>query len=384
MRRDPAASDTAPPSAVTPAVDVAVVGGGIAGCAVAAFLAEGGARVRLYEREAVAAGASGRNSGVLQHPMDPALRGLYADSLALYAQLGHDFPYPAEPVGALVVSDDREALAADRETAAARFPELAPEWLEGRALEAAEPALAPGLFAYRLATGRPVPPAAATRAWAARAAAAGAELRIGQEAALARHDGRVEGVTVAGRLEPAAAVVAAAGPWTADLVPGVPVRPLWGVVAQVRLPAPPRHSLESAGVEALTVTPAASGMKPIFSLVTAGGVSAVGSTFTPERPDAAGVAPSLLQRGARYVPALAQAEIEGVRACARPLSADGRPLLGPLPGVDGLHLLTGHGAWGVTLGPGSARLVADGVLGAAPAIPPALAAARLAAQVRGA
>ena len=55
--------------------DVAVIGGGIVGCALAAFLAEAGAAVTLYEREAIAAGASGRNSGVVQHPIDPALVG---------------------------------------------------------------------------------------------------------------------------------------------------------------------------------------------------------------------------------------------------------------------------------------------------------------------
>ena len=52
-----------------------------------------------------------------------------------------------------------------------------------------------------------------------------------------------------------------------------------------------------------------------------------------------------------------------VRACARPISADGRPLLGPLPAIEGLFVATGHGPWGVSLGPGSARLVADAVLG---------------------
>jgi glycine/D-amino acid oxidase-like deaminating enzyme len=68
-----------------------------------------------------------------------------------------------------------------------------------------------------------------------------------------------------------------------------------------------------------------------------------------------------------------------VRACARPLSADGRPLLGPVPGVEGLHLVTGHGAWGISLGPGSARLVADAVLGGSEEIPAELAAARFGA-----
>jgi D-hydroxyproline dehydrogenase subunit beta len=358
--------------------DVAVVGGGIAGCAAAALLAEAGADVRLYEREAIAAGASGRNSGILQHPMDAALAGLYARSLALYATLGHGFQFPAEPAGALVVSDRPEALAADRDAAAARFPELEPEWLEGAALAAAEPALGDGLCAYRLATGRPIPPAAATRAWAERARAAGAALLLGEEALVAHAGGRVEGVRRDGRLERAGAVVAAAGPWTPAALgaaPGwLPVKAVWGVVAQVRLASPPRHSVEEAGIAALTApggSPA-----PLFSIVTAAGVSAVGSTFTPERPDAGVVAPLLLERGARYVPALGGAAIEAVRACARPLSADGRALLGPVPGVEGLHLLTGHGPWGVTLGPASAELVAAAVLGRPDGIPPELAAER--------
>ena len=364
-----------------PEADVAVIGGGIAGCATAAFLAEAGATVRLYEREAIAAGASGRNSGILQHPMDPELEPLYRGSLDLYARLGHGFAFPPEPGGALVVSDDPAALTADRENAAARFPALAPEWLEGSALAAAEPALAPGLCAYRLATGRPVPPAAATQAWAERARAAGAELRIGKAAVVARRDGRAEGVIVAGRTEPAGAVVAAAGPWTPEVLGARPewrpIVPVWGVVAEVHLAAPPRHSLEEAGVEALTAPGGA--LAPIFSIVTAGGASAVGSTFTRERPDAEAVAPGLLERAARFVPALAGAAIEGVRACARPLSTDGRPLLGPVPGVDGLHLVSGHGAWGVTLGPESARRVAAGVLGADSEIPAELAAARFGA-----
>jgi glycine/D-amino acid oxidase-like deaminating enzyme len=310
--------------------------------------------------------------------MDPVLAPLYQASVALYAALGHGFELPPEPAGTMLVSRDGAALAADFKAATARFADLAPEWLEGEALRAAEPALAPGVCAYRLRTGRPVPPAAATRAWAARAAAASARIVVGAEARLARRDGRVEGVRVDGRLEGAGAVVAAAGPWTPEAIGARagwrPVRALWGVVAQVRLAAPPRHTLEQAGVEALTAP--GGGPGSLFSIVTARGVSAVGSTFTPEEPDARAIAPRLLERGAPYVPALRDARIERVRACARPLSADGRPLLGPVPGVDGLHLVTGHGPWGITLGPASARLVAATVLGGADAIPPQLAAGR--------
>jgi glycine/D-amino acid oxidase-like deaminating enzyme len=215
-----------------------------------------------------------------------------------------------------------------------------------------------------------------TDATAERARAAGAELVLGTEARLARDGGRAAGVRVDGRVAQAGAVVIAAGPWSPGALgaPAWPVRAVWGVVAQVRLPAPPRHALEESGVEALTAPGGAP--EELFSIVTAGGASAVGSTFSAARPDAAAVAPGLVERGARYVPALAGAAIEEVRACARPLAVDGRPLLGPVPGVEGLHAVTGHGAWGITLGPASARLVAGGVLGDPEPIPPELAAAR--------
>ncbi len=121
---------------------------------------------------------------------------------------------------------------------------------------------------------------------------------------------------------------------------------------------PPRHTIEEAGVKDLTRP--GGGPPSLFSIVTVGGVSGVGSTFTREQQDPSGIAPLLVERGARYVPALKDARVEGVRACARPLSTDGRPLLGATD--DGVYLLTGHGAWGISLGPGSAQLVADAVL----------------------
>ena len=102
------------------APDLAVAGGGILGCAVAALAAEAGARVTLYECEAIAAAASGRNSGVLQHPLDEPLVDLYDRSLALYAELGHGFALPEEASGVLVVSESGEELEAERGPLAAR------------------------------------------------------------------------------------------------------------------------------------------------------------------------------------------------------------------------------------------------------------------------
>jgi glycine/D-amino acid oxidase-like deaminating enzyme len=337
--------------------DVAVVGGGIVGCSLAALLAEGGAAVTLYEREAIAAAASGRNSGVLQYPLDELMVPVHERSLELYRTLGHGFSLPEDPPGVLVVSEDGEALRANHDDIAARFPELAVEWLEGAALEEAEPGLGDGLHAFRQATGRTVPPAAACQAWARRAREAGAELRVGEA---------VEDV----RALAADTVVVAAGPWTPELA-GVelPIAPLWGVNVEVRLSPAPRHALEELGVEDIAEGP---GADSIFSIVTADGASAVGSTFLADEPDVAAWAPRLLERGARFWPALEGAAY-AARACPRPQSADGRPLLGPVD--DGLYVASGHGPWGISLGPGSAELVAGAILRGAQ-IPPELAASR--------
>ncbi len=41
----------------------------------------------------------------------------------------------------------------------------------------------------------------------------------------------------------------------------------------------------------------------------------------------------------------------------RSLSPDGLPLIGPLPGLDGIHLATGHATLGITLAPGTGELL---------------------------
>jgi D-amino-acid dehydrogenase len=211
--------------------------------------------------------------------------------------------------------------------------------------------------------GYAVPPAAATHAFAARAREAGARFTTGEvgDAAAVRAD----------------VVVVAAGAWTPGVVDPTgawrPIAPLWGVNVEVALPDPPRHALEEPGIEELVER--GGGVPSLFSLVTAAGASSLGSTFLAKEPDAAAVAPVLRSRGTRFVPALAQAPIRSVRCCARPLSADGHPLLGRAPGSERLFVAAGHGPWGISLGPASARLVADVVLGRT-APPPAFDPAR--------
>ena len=355
--------------------DVAIVGGGIIGCALAAFLAEDGARVRLYEREEIAAGASGRNSGLLQHPMDEALTDIFAASEALYAELGHGFELPPEVVGVLVVGEDAAALEPIRAEIAGHFPELAAEALD--APHELEPALAEDLAAFRLDTGRPVPPAAATRAFAARAREAGAEIREGVAATPVVEGGRAVGVRTPqgrgarrrGRRRRRPVERRARRPHR-RLAAGRAV-----VGRQRRAPPQPpaapldrgdRHrEPEDLGRRR---RPAVQHRHPRRRLRPRLDVPAraAGPRRARARPARA--------RHALHPPAGRHPRRLGPRLRA-PASPDGRPLLGPLA-TQGLFLATGHGPWGVSLGPGSARLVADAVLGKPAEIPPELAATR--------
>ena len=142
----------------------------------------------------------------------------------------------------------------------------------------------------------------------------------------------------------------------------------------MRLETPPRHALEEGGIDELISQRGEP--PPLFTLVTAQGVSSLGSTFLADEPDPEALAPRLRERAARFVPVLASTPITSIRACARPLSADDRALLGRAPGREDLYVAAGHGPWGISLGPASARLVADLVLGRRPDIPAAFDPAR--------
>jgi glycine/D-amino acid oxidase-like deaminating enzyme len=343
---------------------VAIIGGGIVGCAAAAFLAETGVRVDLYEQNEVASGASGRNSGSVQHPFDPVLRDLHVETLGLYRDL-NDFELPTEAAGVLILARERAVLEPSVAEVARTSPELAPALLAPDELSRVEPAVAPGLWGCRLDTGYPVRPAAATRAFAKRAYAAGARFHEGETAWPWVIAGRTRGVLAAGVRRPAGAVLVVAGPWTPEVIDPTrswrPIVPVWGAVAEVEMDEPPRHVLEEAGVEAV----GGGGPASIFSLVPADGQVSVGSTFLPDEPDAPAWAPMLRRAGERFVPGLRRAKVVGARACARPQSFDGRPLVGEVPDNEGLWTAAGHGPWGISAGPATARIVAEALLGSA-------------------
>ena len=89
---------------------------------------------------------------------------------------------------------------------------------------------------------------------------------------------------------------------------------------------------------------------------------ALGGTLAPAEPDARRVAPTLVRHAQRFLPSLHEGQAGAVRTCARPQSFDGRPLIGFVPGIQGLVVAAGNGAWGISTGPATGRLAANVVL----------------------
>jgi glycine/D-amino acid oxidase-like deaminating enzyme len=360
------------------AADVAVIGGGIVGCAAAAFLAEAGAKVELYERDEVGAAASGRNSGSIQHPFDQVLAELHLETLDHYRGLD-GLELADVPAGVLMLAPERGPLEPAVDEIARDCPELGATLLDPAEVRRVEPGVAEGLWACRLETGYPVRPVAATRAFARRAFAQGVRFHEGETAWPWVIGGRARGVLAAGVRRPAGSVLVAAGPWTPEVIDTTrswqPIVPVWGVVADIEMDDPPRHVLEEAGVEDVGAAGLAEPPASIFSLVPADGQISVGSTFLPDAPEPAAWAGRLRRGGERFVPRLARAKVVGARACPRPQSLDGRPLLGELPGLEGLWAAAGHGPWGISTGPATARIAADALLGRGE-VPEALSVAR--------
>ena len=350
--------------------DVAIIGGGIIGCAAAAFLTEAGVKVEVYEREEVAAGASGRNSGSIQHPFDPVLAELHRETLEHYRGMD-DVGLPSSPAGVLMLATERDPLDIAVREIGAETPELEAALLEPAAVRDLEPAVADDLWACRLETGYPVRPIAATRAFARRAHSGGARFHEAETAWPWVARGTARGVLSAGVRRPAGAVIVAAGPWTPEVVDPTrawrPIVPVWGVVADVDLTDPPGHVLEEAGVEGVAggVEGGGDHAGALFSLVAAEGRVSLGSTFLLDPPNPDLWEGRLRRTGDRFVPGLRNAEVVGLRTCARPQSVDGRPLLGEVRAQQGLWVAAGHGPWGISTGPASARIVADALLGRA-------------------
>jgi len=360
----------------------AVIGAGVLGVCVAARLAEAGIAVTLLEQERPGH-ATTRSSFAWLNANDKAPRA-YHDlnhaGMRAWAALSASLGGPAwyRPAGNIEWAEDAPGCA----QLAARVRRLAGWGYPARLIGAAEAAgLEPSLR---------LPASAAEAAWfpgegyllteplvsqlTGLAVQRGATLLTGEPGRVTGLDtagGVVRAVhTAAGQVIPVDAVVCCAGRWVPDLAA------LAGAAPVPLVPwAEPGAAAPGLVVQAGPVTapgPARMVHAPrVYLRPHTGGLVHL------EAPDAAvdlhtpGAdlrrwAGELLRRARRVVRGLDGASVAGYRVCVRPMPADGRSIVGWLPGVDGMYVAVTHS--GVTLAAHLAELItAELVSGAAAA-----------------
>ncbi len=335
--------------------DVIVVGGGVVGCAVTYFLAAAGYRVALLERGELASQASGAAAGMLAPICEATDDGPFFElgvrSLAMFPDLapvlrersGIDPQFV--PSGILRVAASEEEADHLREQAA-RLSGYGLEWLDAEAAREREPLLAPDL---RGALWSPreahVYSPLMTRAYAGAAAALGASVEMGVPVIeLLRQGERVRGIQTPSGPREAGLVILCTGAWTrfctAWLDVAVPIEPVRGQILALEAPRPAPRSIVWG--EGAYLVPKLAGQVIVGATQEQAGFDC--------RTTAAGVA-RLLSAAPRYLPALAKSTFLHAWAGLRPDTPDHLPLLGPLPGVEGLLLAAGHFRNGVLLSP---------------------------------
>jgi glycine oxidase len=347
-------------------LEVVVVGGGIAGVATALELVERGVAVNVVDAERPGAAATGASAGMLapqyESPGPTPLFDLFVAARTFFP----DFARHLERLSGRRVPVRWDGmLVANRGTAERAEAAEAVRWQR----EAGQPAdivtmdealrLQPGLdggtdsFVWLPAEGH-VDSQALALALPAALAATAIRLIAGRRVTeLMTAGDHVSGVRLAdGRILHADAVVVAAGAWSGQiqgLPRPLPVRPVRGHL--LRFPA------GAATLRRILATHAGRYLVPRDD-----GTILAGSTM-----DEAGFDRSLSERemsivhgsAADLLPALAGVEPVERWADLRPITADGLPVIGPDPGIRGLHYATGYGRNGILLGPLAGRIVAE-------------------------
>lgn len=349
-----------------PTTDIAIIGGGVIGCALAYDLARQGAGVKLFERRELAREASWASAGIISAPpprlgdtLPIALR-----SFARYPALIDDIEARAgfstgwHKTGMTSLTTDAEVVG--RGTTLEFFQEhgIRAEVLDQETLREREPAIH-----ERFVAGLHFPDVASvrldqvSRALAAAAGQQGATIHE-HEAVLdiEIHDGRASGVrTINGRY-PAGSVIVAAGAWSrafGDMldieIPTVPVRGQMLAVSDVPLPVNSVLAHDS-----------------VYLVPRADGTLAAGATEEPDAGFDASVTPDgirwLTERVAGIAPSVAQGRLVATWAGLRPGTTSSQPIIGPVPHLPNVWIVTGHFRSGALLAPGTSELVAQSIL----------------------
>ena len=181
------------------------------------------------------------------------------------------------------------------------------------------------------------------------------------------------GITLAdGTRLAAGKVVVAAGTLANRLLPELPIRPRKGHLAITdRYPGFAHHQIVELGY--VKSAGAATGDSVAFNLQPRRtGQLLLGSSRQYD-DDSADIRWPLLRRmidrALFYMPDLARTKAIRTWTGLRAATPDKLPLIGPYPGSKNVLLATGHEGLGITTAPGTAELIAQHILGLAPAIP---------------
>ena len=325
---------------------VIICGGGVIGAAVAFYLSRGGARAVVLERHEVAGAASGKSGGFLARDWcrGSALDPLAQRSFDLHAGLAETLGNP---------------------------------WGHRRVETWAGYADAGGRVARTQRLGSPrttavIEPRAFTTGLMRAAEAAGAELRKGAVAGLARNaHGAVAGVVLeSGETIEGDAVVIALGPWSLAAASWLPIAPVYGMKGHSLVletgSGTPAEALfleyREAGGEILSaeIFPRADGTTWVCAISSESTVPVDPAAVAPD----AGAHERLEAMCRVILPALAAAPVRARQACYRPVTEDGLPLIGAVPGVANPFVATGHSVWGMLNAPATgeamAQLILDG------------------------
>jgi glycine/D-amino acid oxidase-like deaminating enzyme len=338
---------------MAPPRHVIVCGAGVVGAAVAYYLARRGVAVTVVERTGVACAASGKSGGFLAldwcdgTPVGPLARASFALHAELAREIRADYGFRR--------MDTYMLAARERGTVPGGHRVPAPGWIDG-------PAIVAGTLGTTETTAQ-VEPARFTAALLEEARERGAALRPGVVEGVARGTARVRGVMVNGGVLEGDAVVLAMGPWTGRLA-GLALPRIHGLKGY-------SVTLAVAGVPADALfmdyrTADGRALEPEIIPRPDGTVYVCGMADRQPLPESAeGVEVSdagcatLVRAAGRVSAALAAAAITRRQACYRPVTEDGLPLIGRVPGAAGAFVATGHGPWGMLNAPASGLALAE-------------------------
>jgi D-hydroxyproline dehydrogenase subunit beta len=327
----------------------------------------------------IGAGASGRNGGFLFRQPLGWVNDLLAETLEIYEDVS-DGPVPFDltpwPMLVLAVEEDElEAAQAYAEAVGGEEVDLG-----------ADPWFADDLAGgFVVGGGRTIDAMGATTALAEAARREGVEVRLGCEAKrIIIQKDRVTGLATDDGVLPCERVVLATGPWLRLLLRSVgvelPVTSSRGWLLETgRVDPPPRYAIEQAlwpvqdemasVVAAPTVREVADGAaeeQGIVSLllgVRPGGRCVIGTSLRrsllddPEGPE---TIRRLAERAARVSPTLEDVPVLAAWSGRRAHTPDGLPVVGSVPGVEGLIVAGGFSSIGMVTAPAACRRLGAG------------------------